>query len=73
MDTIVPFKFSLSPNLTSSSPVIHSLLQSNVRFLMEAFSPGDIKEELGEFEKRCGVFFFAKVFYLKKRKQKQRT
>lgn len=66
MDTIVPFKFSLSPNLTSSSRVIHSLLQSNVHFLMEAFSPGDIKEELREFEERCGVFFFAKVFYLKK-------
>lgn len=58
MDNADPHKFSLSPDLTSSSPVIHSLLQSNVHFLMETFSPGDVTEELREFEERCRVFFF---------------
>lgn len=53
-------------------PVIHTLLQSNVLFLMETFSPVDIKEELREFEERCVGFFF-QGFLSQKRKQKQKT
>lgn len=46
-------------------PVIHSLLKSNVHFLMGTFSSGDIKEELMECEERCEFFLF-QGFYLKK-------
>lgn len=68
-----PRNSSLSPNLTSSSPVIHSLLQSNVNFLMETFSPGDIKEELREFEERCEVFFLFQGFFFFNLEEKNRN
>jgi len=39
---------------------------------METFSPGDIKDELREFEERCGFFSFPRFFVSKKKTETKR-